>query len=201
MDRRQIIHTIAVTSLLPAFAQKPAPENANKRGPMINPNYLFLGGKHGAWKVTRMIPYRGTALETVERVDVVNGEFNAQPADTSWMLRGFTSNVRYATGAEVKTLKARQEGLNRPESTCAALIPIKKTAAWWDLPQDERRAIFEETSHHTAIGLDYLPAIARRLHHSRDLGEPFDFITWFEFAPKHQEVFDELLLRLRATKE
>ena len=31
--------------------------------------------------------------------------------------------------------------------------------------------------------------------------ERVDFITWFEFTTKHQEVFDELLLRLRATKE
>ena len=60
---------------------------------------------------------------------------------------------------------------------------------------------FEETSHHTAIGLDYLPAIARRLHHSRDIGEPFDFLTWFEFAPQRKPEFDELLTRLRAAKE
>jgi len=46
------------------------------------------------------------------------------------------------------------------------------------LTQDERRAVFEEQSHHTAIGLKYLPATARRLHHCRDLGteEPFDFL-------------------------
>ncbi len=69
------------------------------------------------------------------------------------------------------------------------------------MPQDERRAIFEEQSHHTAIGLDYLPAIARRLHHCRDLGEPFDFLTWFEFAPEHKSTFNELLTRLRASKE
>lgn len=72
---------------------------------------------------------------------------------------------------------------------------------WWELPQDERRAIFEEESHHTEIGLDYLPAVARRLHHCRDLGEPFDFLTWFEFAPEHSAAFDELLMRLRASKE
>ena len=61
--------------------------------------------------------------------------------------------------------------------------------------------VFEDSSHHIAIGLDYLPAIARRLHHSRDLGEPFDFLTWFEFAPRHAEAFDELVRRLRETEE
>ena len=69
------------------------------------------------------------------------------------------------------------------------------------MPQDERRAIFEEISHHTEIGLAYLPAVARRLHHCRDIGEPFDFLTWFEFAPEHEAAFDALLAQLRATRE
>ena len=76
----------------------------------------------------------------------------------------------------------KQEMLLRPQATRAALIPIRKTAAWWDLAQDERRAIFEEQSRHIGIGMEYLPAVARRLHHSRELGEPFDFLTWFEYA-------------------
>jgi len=50
-------------------------------------------------------------------------------------------------------------------------------------------------------GVEYLPAVARRLHHGRDLGEPFDFLTWFEFAPEHAAAFDELVLRLRETEE
>ena len=69
------------------------------------------------------------------------------------------------------------------------------------LTQDDRRAIFEETSHHTAIGLDYLPAIARQLYHCRDLDQPFDFLTWFEYAPEDAGVFEELVRRLRSTTE
>jgi hypothetical protein len=49
--------------------------------------------------------------------------------------------------------------------------------------------------------LEYLPAVARRLHHCRDLGEPFDFLTWFEFAPTDTVAFDELVERLRETEE
>jgi len=45
------------------------------------------------------------------------------------------------------------------------------------------------------------PSFYRHLHHCRDLGEPFDFLTWFEFAPEHEPAFDELLARLRATEE
>ena len=71
------------------------------------------------------------------------------------------------------------------------------------MTQDERRAIFEAQSHHTEIGLEYLPAIARRLHHCRDLTEPepFDFLTWFEFAKSDTPEFDRLLSRLRETEE
>ena len=90
---------------------------------------------------------------------------------------------------------------NRPEATCAALIPIRKSAAWWELAQDERREILETNSKHIAVGLKYLPAIARRLHHSRELGEEFDFLTWFEYAPEKANEFDELVKTLRETEE
>ncbi|MFN0102930.1 MAG: chlorite dismutase family protein [Bryobacteraceae bacterium] len=166
----------------------------------MSDKYHFIGGEHGLWNVTQMDAYRGEILAKVKRLNIVNGETETNP-DAQWILRGVTSNVRYATAAEIADLRSRQPALNRREATCAALIPIKKTAAWWDLAQDERRAIFEEASHHTAIGLEYLPAIARRLHHSRDLGEPFDFLTWFEFAPEHKAAFEELVTRLRETKE
>jgi len=73
----------------------------------------------------------------------------------------------------------------RTYATRAALIPIRKSEAWWALAQDERRAIFEEQSKHIAIGMEYLPPVARRLHHCRELGEAFDFLTWFEYAPEH----------------
>jgi chlorite dismutase len=90
---------------------------------------------------------------------------------------------------------ARKGGARREAS--------RKTTAWWDLPQDERRRILEESSKHISIGLKYLPAIARRLHHCRDLGsqEPFDFLTWFDYAPEHAQAFEDLAGELRATEE
>lgn len=98
---------------------------------------------------------------------------------------------------------ARQPSLGRTHATCAALIPLRKSAAWWGLTQDERRLILEDRSAHIATGLRYLPAIARRLYHCRDLSEqePFDFLTWFEFAPADAPAFDALLAALRATEE
>jgi len=132
---------------------------------------------------------------------LLEGPDLSTPQDSTWLLRGVTSYERYVRRAERSALVARQPSLSRPQATCAALIPIRKSAAWWELTQDERRAIFEERSRHISIGLEYLPAIARRLYHSRDLGEPFDFLTWFEYAPASSELFEELVGKLRETEE
>jgi hypothetical protein len=51
------------------------------------------------------------------------------------------------------------------------------------------------------MGLRYLPAVARRPHHGRDLGEPFAFRTWFEYAPEDAPRFEELVAALRRPEE
>jgi hypothetical protein len=145
---------------------------------------------------------RGEGLPLAAHVAVFEG---AAPVPArgkvAWILRGATSNDRYTTKAEHEVLVARQPALGRPAATTAALIPIRKTDEWWALSQDERRALFEERSMRITTGLAYLPAVARRLHHGRDLGEPFDFLTWFEYAPADADAFEELVRRLRATEE
>jgi chlorite dismutase len=145
---------------------------------------------------------RGEGLPLATNVAVFEGTAPELARGTvAWILRGATSNERYTTKAEHEALVARQPALGRPEATQAALIPIRKADAWWALSQDERRALFEERSTHITTGLAYLPAVARRLHHGRDLGEPFDFLTWFEYAPADADAFEELVRRLRATEE
>ena len=169
--------------------------------------FTFVGGDAGQWKVTASKTIAGEALPLVHRLSILSGEVPSLPENAQWMLRGITSNERYVTKPEKAQLVAQQAGLGRPEADCAVLIPIRKKAEWWALTQDERRRIFEEQSGHTATGLKYLPAIARRLHHCRDLGEvePFDFLTWFEFAradaDADADAFDRMLLELRATQE
>ena len=161
----------------------------------------FVGGATGPWQVDRLVAVRGEGLPVVERISVIEGRESAPPETAVWTLRGVTSNERYVTRAEHVALVERQPPLGRPEATRAALIPVRKTDQWWNLSQDERRAILEERSRHISIGLEYLPAVARRLYHSRDLGEPFDFLTWFEYAPADAEAFEELVARLRETEE
>ena len=161
----------------------------------------FVAGSSGTWRIDRISGVAGESLSPAERLAVIEGPEAQLPPEGSWMLRGTTSNTRYTNREELKALNLKQEMLLRPQATRAALIPIRKTAAWWELAQDERRAIFEEQSRHIRVGMEYLPAVARRLHHSRELGEPFDFLTWFEYAPEHADAFEELVRRLRATAE
>ena len=161
----------------------------------------FVGGTDGTWKVVSTETLTGPSMESVRRLSIVEGHVSQPPPQSKWLLRGVTSNERYTTRSEKDKLAIRQPGLGRAGATCAALIPIRKSSDWWNLPQDERRAIFETRSHHIRTGLRYLPAIARRLYHCRDLGEPFDFLTWFEYAPPSEAVFNQLVAKLRETEE
>lgn len=116
---------------------------------------VFAAGRVGVWRVERIEPVIGDSLPSADRLAVFEGASASPPPASRWVLRGVTSNTRYVTRGEVNALVARQEGLGRAEATRAALIPIRKSEAWWTLAQDERRAIFEERSRHTAIGLEY----------------------------------------------
>lgn len=142
----------------------------------------------------------GDPLAEVAGLDILSSHL-PDASEGGWVLRGTAGHVRYTDRSEVQALAARKPQLGRAEATSAALIPIRKTDEWWLLAQDERRQIMEADSHHIAQSLKYLPAVARRLYHCRDLGEPFDFLTWFEFAPEHSGLFDELVAGLRATRE
>jgi chlorite dismutase len=164
----------------------------------------FRGGQSGAWQVVSQAAVKGAGLLQTPALSVVQSTSIALPilpSPTSWRLAGVASHARYTERAEKAKLVAAQAGLGRPEATRAALIPIRKNAAWWELTQEERRKIFEDKSKHIEASMKYLPAIARQLFHCRDLGEPFDFLTWFEYAPEHAALFDELVAMLRATEE
>ena len=167
----------------------------------MSTGFAFVGVDAGPWRVLSLRAVCGDALAQVSHIEVLPAGGLAPGRPASWILNGLMSNLRYATRGEAKALKAIQEPLGRPLARRAALIPIKKSSAWWELAQDERRTIFEEQSRHTAIGLQFLPAIARQLYHCRDLGEPFDFLTWFEYVPEHATEFEELVARLRSTEE
>ena len=171
--------------------------------PAIGRLFSFVAGTEGAWRAEQIHCMAGASLSAAPRVSVVPGPVVQLPPGAAWSLRGMASNERYVERAEKAAVTRKQAGLGRESSTCAALIPLRKNAPWWALTQDERRDLFEAQSHHIEIGIKYLPAVARPLHHCRDLGpdEPFDFLTWFEYAPGDADAFAEMLLALRASPE
>lgn len=166
--------------------------------------FSFIGGDSGLWRVVKMEVIVGEPLPAARRLEITSGSEVPSDPDAAWVLRGIISNERYVVSQEEKDqIVAKQPSLGRPEATCAALIPIRKNAAWWALTQTERQGIFGEQSRHARIGLQYFPELARRLHHCRDLSEnePFDFLTWFEYAPAQESAFNQLIAALHATEE
>ena len=164
----------------------------------------FRGGQSGAWRITLNTAVKGEGLAAVPALAITQSSSIALPilpSTNSWRLVGVDGHARYVEKAEKEQLAEKQPPLGREEATFAALIPIRKSAAWWELNQDERRELLEAKSHHISGTLKYLPQIARQLYHCRDLGEPFDFITWFEYAPEHASMFEELVAMLRSSEE
>jgi hypothetical protein len=134
-----------------------------------------------------MTPVRGEGLDPAARVEVVNTRLETLPAGASWALRGVTSNLRYTTRDEKGRLAAVEPALG-------GLGPAARRSG--RTPPDLRRRLAPYV-YRSALS----PPIARRLHHSRDLGEPFDFITWFDYAPEYEHDFDALLAELHASEE
>lgn len=165
---------------------------------MTQRGYAFMAGENGEWDIARIEAVTGEGLAPAARLAVGAGPGEA--AGSVWCLTGIVSNERYVTRHEKDALLALPPAA---APSCAALIALRKSATWWAMTQDERRAIFEAQSQHIALGLEYGAGIARRLHHCRDLAEdaPFDFLTWFEYSPEHAPRFDALLDRLRASVE
>ena len=99
----------------------------------------FRGGQSGAWRITAISPVRGAPLAPVASLSLVHSDAIALPllpSQTSWRLAGVASHLRYVERPEKTQLDAVQTGLGRPEASCAALIPIRKSAAWWELAQE-----------------------------------------------------------------
>ncbi len=162
--------------------------------------WVFSGAPRGEFSIESIRPVVGATLPDAPFLRVSQ----ARPdVGTIFSLAGVVSNERYTTRPEKQALVAHQEAIGRSAASVGALIPIKKSQAWWDLTQDERRSIFEERSQHIKLGMNALPEVARRLHHCRDLPgpEPFDFLTWFDFREEDTPKFDDLLGQLRDSEE
>ena len=80
-------------------------------------------------------------------------------------------------------------------SPYVVVVPIRKDADWWLMPQDARTAMMKE---HTDATVAYLKTVKRKLYHSSGLDD-LDFITYFE-TPKLDD-FNNLVTGLLMVKE
>lgn len=109
------------------------------------------------------------------------------------VLNGLTKKANYVPGfpdALKNDLKAPSES-----GPYVVVIPIRKDAEWWGLPQERRAAMMQE---HTEAALPYHKTVKRKLYHATGLDD-FDFITYFETAKL--EEFHALILALNKVKE
>jgi hypothetical protein len=130
------------------------------------------------------------------------------------ILDGAERTARY-TSAEMRTY-AYKPALSRQSGRAAAnavILPMSKTAEWWEKTPLERHAYFyphhEDASGspvkgHAKSAEAGIRKIFRRLYHNPDgyqRENEYDFITYFECTDENLPVFDEVCRALRDERQ
>lgn len=159
-------------------------------------------GRGNRYRVEDVCSVTGEApvsLDGLTALTRIESNFVLAPVEP-WCFRGVTQHHQY-TSAEQRKALAHAHAEFAPGDVRAMLIPIRKSAAWWSLPTDQRQAFFNQgkLAGHTAIGEKYVDRVFRKLYHSRylDTSLGYDFLTYFEFRPEHEPAFRDLLAALR----
>jgi chlorite dismutase len=99
-------------------------------------------------------------------------------SDVTENLIGVTKPLNYITADKSPDLNAALYGgsYSGGEPRFAIMIPVKKSAEWWNLTDEQR---LKEMEAHTAATLPFLANFKRKLYHSTGLSDP-DFIAYFE---------------------
>jgi len=146
------------------------------------------------------------------RLDELEKELRRRVGDTGDVdvLDGCIRVPQYSS-ASVATWayeQARSHGTGRTQPN-AIILPVRKNAAWWAMPELERHQYFyphhDRASHkcvagHAAIGREAAPHIYRRVYHNpHGPGRPgeWDFVTYFECEDEHLPLFDDTLEAMR----
>jgi chlorite dismutase len=113
----------------------------------------------------------------------------------STVFSGLTKKPNYVPGMP-DNLRAELKIPSEPgPNPYVIVIPIRKDADWWSLPQEQRAAMMQE---HTEAALPYSKTVKRKLYHATGLDD-LDFITYFETS--RLEDFQSLILALEKVKE
>ncbi|HEU5415382.1 MAG TPA: chlorite dismutase family protein [Candidatus Angelobacter sp.] len=118
----------------------------------------------------------------------------SQPVET---LVGLSKSRQYITAEKSSALDQQltSSTYKGGDPVFAIVIPVKKSARWWNRPESEKRSDIEL---HTQKSLPYLANVKRELYHSTGLDD-LDFITYFEVADPR--IFHELSVTLAAIPE
>ena len=118
-------------------------------------------------------------------------------ADVSETLVGLTKALNYITKDGSPGLNAglSSASYTGPAPRYTLVIPVKKSAEWWNIPVDQR---LHELEAHTAPTLAYLVNVKRKLYHSTGIDDT-DFITYFE--TNDLAAFNNLMISLASVPE
>ncbi len=153
--------------------------------------YLLRGLSEHADVLVRV---HATELKDTQQflVDLLNSPFGKHLTSIV-VFHGLTKKANYVPGFPdnlKNDLKVPSES-----GPYAIVIPIRKDADWWALPQDKRAGMMQE---HTEAALPYHKTVKRKLYHATGLDD-FDFITYFETAKLDE--FQNLILSMQKVKE
>ncbi len=150
-------------------------------------------------KVVSVTNVRGAALEGIEPgLSFARIESSVGLPDGAGDLVAVTQHLGYTRAAE----RAELAPATSPGADAhVVIIPITKSAAWWELAHDERDQLFRgagTSEGHVNVGRPVAKQILRKLYHGRGVpGAGWDFLTYFEFAPELEGEFRALVSGLR----
>jgi len=108
---------------------------------------------------------------------------------------GITKKPNYIPGFSDDLKEALKTPPDPGPKPYVIVVPIRKDAEWWTMPQDRRSAMMKE---HTDTTVSYLKTVKRKLYHASGLDD-LDFITYFETAKLDD--FNNLVIGLERVEE
>ena len=118
-------------------------------------------------------------------------------SDVTETLVGITKPLNYITTDKSPNLNKGLTSMSYQGDAprYAIVVPVKKSAEWWNLPAERRLRMMEG---HTVPTLAFLPTVKRKLYHSTGLGD-LDWITYFE--TNDLKAFNNLMIALASVPE
>lgn len=111
------------------------------------------------------------------------------------MFHGISKSANYVPAFSDDLKVAMKTPSDPGPKPYAIVVPIRKDAEWWNLPQAERLEMIQE---HAQVTAPYMQTVKRKLYHASGLDD-LDFITYFETA--RLDEFHNLILALERIKE